>query len=132
MLESYCEKNIRKNMRAGVQIDFSSNKNKNILEYLKDGKNKYDAIILENNRFPDEKNDIIPDREYLKQENLTIFNHHLNDKGRIYFHVLIENKYLYNFVKEEIEKQFSIINSTTLFPLEYLLICSKKNVKSYL
>ena len=132
MLESYCEKNIRKNMRAGVKIDFSSNKNKNILEYLKDGKNKYDAIILENNRFPDEKNDIIPDREYLKQENLTIFNDHLNDKGIIYFHVLIKNKYLYNFVKEEIEKQFSIINSTTLFPLEYLLICSKKNVRSYL
>ena len=102
-------------MRTEVQINFSSNKNKNIIEYMKDGKNKYDAIILENNRFPDEKNNIIPDRDNVKQENLTLFNKNLNDKERIYIYVLIKNKYLYNIFKEEIEKNLSIINSIKFF-----------------
>ena len=117
MRESCCEKNICKNMRTEVQINFSSNKNKNIIEYMKDGKNKYDAIILENNRFPDEENNIIPDRDNLKQENLTLFNKNLNDKERIYIYVLIKNKYLYlyNIFKEEIEKNLSIINSIKFF-----------------
>ena len=115
MMESCCEKNICKNMRTGVQINFSSNKNKNIIEYMKDDKNKYDAIILENKRFPDEENNIIPDREYVKQENLTLFNKNLNYKERIYIYVLIKNKYLYNIFKEEIEKNLSIINSIKFF-----------------
>ena len=115
MRESCCEKNICKNMRTEVQINFSSNKNKNIIEYMKDGKNKYDAIILENNRFPDEENNIIPDRDNVKQENLTLFNKNLNDKERIYIYVLIKNKYLYNIFKEEIEKNLSIINSIKFF-----------------
>ena len=115
MRESCCEKNICKNMRTEVQINFSSNKNKNIIEYMKDGKNKYDAVILENNRFPDEENNIIPDRDNVKQENLTLFNKNLNDKERIYIYVLIKNKYLYNIFKEEIEKNLSIINSIKFF-----------------
>ena len=93
---------------------------------MQDGDNKYDAIILENNTFPDEKNDIIPNREYLKQENLSLFVAHLNNDGRIYFHVLIKNKYLLNVIKEEIEKSLSIINIIKLFSLEYLIICSSK------
>ena len=126
MLQSYFEKSIRKKFREGIQINFELNTKKNVIKYLQDGDNKYDAIILENNTFPDEKNDIIPNREYLKQENLSLFVAHLNNDGRIYFHVLIKNKYLLNVIKEEIEKSLSIINIIKLFPLEYLIICSHK------
>ena len=126
MLQSYCEKNIRKKFREGIQINFELNTKKNVIKYLHDGNNKFDAIILENNTFPDDKNDIIPNREYLKQENLSLFNAHLNDEGKIYFHVLIKNKYLLNFVKEEITKSLTIIDIIKIFPMEYLLICSHK------
>ena len=52
MLQSYCEKNIRKKFREGIQINFELNTKKNVIKYLHDGNNKFDAIILENANSP--------------------------------------------------------------------------------
>ena len=125
-LQNNCEKNIRKKIREKTQINFTLIKNKNIINYLKDREDKYDAIIFENDSFPDENKGIIPDKEYFKQDNLSLFMNHLNNSGRIYIHLLIRNKYLYNFVEKEISEKFKIINSIKLFELEFLLICSHK------
>ena len=93
---------------------------------MRDGENKFDSIALENDRFLDEENYVIPDGGSLKRGNLALFKKNLNDEGRIYFQFLKKNKYLYNFAKAEFEKNISIIYSFTLFPFEYLLMNSHK------
>ena len=125
MLESYFWKNALKNVRGGFRMNFSSGENKN-WKYLRDGENKFDSIALENYRFLDEENYVIPDGGSLKRGNLALFKNNLNDEGRIYFQFLKKNKYLYNFAKAEFEKNISIIYSFTLFPFEYLLMNSHK------
>lgn len=127
LIQSSYDKDLMTTILNNIQRKFNHTHGKNIFDYLKNGEKKFHLIIIENNIFPDDKNAFIPNQEYLKPENMNLFKNRLEDEGRIYFHVLLRNKYLFDSVKKKYEEYFVIKEIIQLFPLEFFFVCMKKS-----
>ena len=87
---------------------------------------KYDAIIIENDGYPDEINEQFPTKELLLTQNLIKIKNALNLLGKIYFHVILPNSFSFESVIKDIENVFYIEKKVQLFPLEFWLVCITK------
>ena len=87
---------------------------------------KYDAIIIENDDYPDEINEQFPTKELLLTQNLIKINNALNLLGKIYFHVILPNSFSFESVIKDIENVFYIEKKVQLFPLEFWIVCISK------
>ena len=99
--------------------------NINLFSYIISQKNKeyFDIIILENNCFPDNKNDIIP-KTLFEGPNLKNIRDHLTEGGIFCFHLLLKNKYLKENVKAKLEKYFNHVKILSTYELDNIVVCS--------
>ena len=125
LVDSKENKRIKEILRTGYKIRFQLTK-ENLLDYLPKSKCKYDAIIIENDDFPDEINEQFPTKELLLTQNLIKIKNALNLLGKIYFHVILPNSFSYESVIKEIDNVFYIEKKVQLFPLEFWIVCISK------
>jgi len=125
LVDSKENKRIKEILRTGYKIRFQLTK-ENLLDYLPKSKCKYDAIIIENDGYPDEINEQFPTKELLLTQNLIKIKNALNLLGKIYFHVILPNSFSYESVIKEIDNVFYIEKKVQLFPLEFWIVCISK------
>ena len=101
--------------------------NSNIYSYINSLKDeRFDAIILFNNSFPDENNDIIPKTLFQDNKKIKNIKEHLNEQGKFYFNLFIKNRYIKETVENKLRVYFKKINVYNNYSdINNICICNK-------
>ena len=109
----------------------TKNTDTNLYSYLNTiEENQYfDFIILQNNSFPDEDNDVIPKNLFLEDKIINKISSHLNKGGKFCFNLLLKNQFLGEKYEEKIEQKFENVDIYCISDIDEVIICSDaKNI----
>ena len=84
-----------------------------------------DFIILFDNHFPDEENDIIPKTLFIDDDKLIIIKEKLNREGKFCFNLLIKNPFLLEKIEKKLKSFFTKVQLIKTNDLDMLVICTK-------
>ena len=96
------------------------NKNGYLSYFKSNADKKFNLIIIENFKFLNEEENMIPN---LKKNNLENIKKHLEENGVLIYHLILKNKYLLSNAKEKTEKNFKNISIKHIYRNEYWVCC---------
>ena len=88
----------------------------------------FDFIILQNNSFPYEDNDVILKNLFLDDKIINKISSHLNKGSKFFFNLLLKNQFLEKKYKEKIGQKLEKVDIYNISDIDKVIICSDPKI----